>query len=606
MADEAARAAAQLREDVAVVDARSERSVGRSAAGESAHALIARIGAENTVHVVLHLPVVDACGHLTAGSHGHDAAAASRRSAQGAVVGAFGQGRGLHVTDDAALMESRIGAVARVGDRAAGQRTVVDAVRQRRVLEISGDAAQTYRDVGGVAARECDRGLIGAGGDFAFGIADESADRRTLRSRARQTDDAFDGEVLDFAVGAEGREETVGDVAVRKVEGPIDVLQREVLAVEHFIKDIFTHCIGDSLVRIGGAGSYDSADHIIAPVRTRHVDVVHQADFAVDRIFGQTLAGIDRRGESLEVVGVADARRRALHRRKNQRLDNHVVRAVVEHHDQTALLEAVGEGHGNGFGLFIEFGRESFGLLDGQHRSFGLAHERIGDHERLRDVGHHGPGFDAQQHIEAVLHLRRDLHAVAQREDHRAVVLHFDLGDHRSALALGLHRIARRVGYPLAEERPVALIVYADFGRTARNGNFGTVDIEQPRGLAARGDGPIVDFAVGLHADDRLGIGVVHGRDVDRVLHVVGILVAEDIVPVGILRDRGDGTAADDCGQRVELLLHRRDLSLEFVEALVHPVDVLPQGRIVEVVAASVSENGRSGEHQSQDSFHSF
>ena len=42
-------------------------------------------------------------------------------------------------------------------------------------------------------------------------------------------------------------------------------------------------------------------------------------------------------------------------------------------------------------------------------------------------------------------------------------------------------------------------------------------------------------------------------------------------------------TAADDCGQRVELLLHRRDLSLEFVEALVHPVDVLPQGRIVEV-----------------------
>lgn len=201
---------------------------------------------------------------------------------------------------------------------------------------------------------------------------------------------------------------------------------------------------------------------------------------------------------------------------------------------------------------------------------------------------------------------RDNLHAVAQREDHRAVVLHFDLGDHRSALALGLHRIARRVGYPLAEERPVTLIVYADFGRTARNGNFGAVGIEQPRGLAARSDGPIVDFAVGLHADDRLGIGVVHGRDVDRVLHVVGILVAEDIVPVGILRDRGDGTAADDCGQRVELLLHRRDLSLEFVEALVHPVDVLPQGRIVEVVAASVSENGRSGEHQSQDSFHSF
>lgn len=27
-----------------------------------------------------------------------------------------------------------------------------------------------------------------------------------------------------------------------------------------------------------------------------------------------------------------------------------------------------------------KFGRESFGLLDGQHRSFGLAHERIGDH----------------------------------------------------------------------------------------------------------------------------------------------------------------------------------------------------------------------------------
>ena len=71
--------------------------------------------------------------------------------------------------------------------------------------------------------------------------------------------------------------------------------------------------------------------------------------------------------------------------------------------------------------------------------------------------------------------------------------------------------------------------------------------------------------------------------------HIFG-KVAHRLHALGVLRDRGYGSAVDDGREQPDLVVELIGLFFEFRELVVYLVDPFPQGGVVEVVAASAAE----------------
>ena len=71
---------------------------------------------------------------------------------------------------------------------------------------------------------------------------------------------------------------------------------------------------------------------------------------------------------------------------------------------------------------------------------------------------------------------------------------------------------------------------------------------------------------------------------------VVGAFEADDIVTLGVLRDRGYDPAVDDGREQPDLTVEFVGLFFEFGELVVYLVDAFPQRGVVEAVAASARE----------------
>ena len=63
---------------------------------------------------------------------------------------------------------------------------------------------------------------------------------------------------------------------------------------------------------------------------------------------------------------------------------------------------------------------------------------------------------------------------------------------------------------------------------------------------------------------------------------IVGPLEPDDVVALGVLRDRGYGSAVDDGREQPDLVVELIGLFFEFRELVVYLVDPFPQGGVVD------------------------
>ena len=283
-------------------------------------------------------------------------------------------------------------------------------------------------------------------------------------------------------------------------------------------------------------------------------------------------------------------------RRQTHHADQHVLLQVAEHQGEASFFERRFEGYDDGFGRGVDYGRELLAAHYFQDRFVGLfARDLVTDREWLRNVFDgvlvvEGGVADLEDDVEGVEYRCGYGRSVAQREDGVAVVVARDSCDERRLLSFGFHRVSRRIGQSPAVEGPVTLFVDGHFGSTPRNGDFRAVGVFQKIGVSVDGSRP-VEYAVLLfRTEDRCRGDVVLRGDGDAVFDIVGPLEPDDVVALGVLRDRGYGSAVDDGREQPDLVVELIGLFFEFRELVVYLVDPFPQGGVVEVVAASAAE----------------
>ena len=330
-----------------------------------------------------------------------------------------------------------------------------------------------------------------------------------------------------------------------------------------------------------------------------HVDIVQQNDVSgfiaiavivAPRIYGPGEFAQVVRGFDTVIFGFG-ARRRQTHH-----ADQHVLLQVAEHQGEASFFERRFEGYDDGFGRGVDYGRELLAAHYFQDRFVGLfARDLVTDREWLRNVFDgvlvvEGGVADLEDDVEGVEYRCGYGRSVAQREDGVAVVVARDSCDERRLLSFGFHRVSRRIGQSPAVEGPVTLFVDGHFGSTPRNGDFRAVGVFQKIGVSVDGSRP-VEYAVLLfRTEDRCRGDVVLRGDGDAVFDIVGPLEPDDVVALGVLRDRGYGSAVDDGREQPDLVVELIGLFFEFRELVVYLVDPFPQGGVVEVVAASAAE----------------
>ena len=595
VARETARAASQMGDNVAEVVAVLDDAARRGrTADQTAHAFDAVFVLLPGVlpgGIVLDEPVVQRVGDGSLLEGSGQSAAASRRCVHPSVVGAVADEvvlRRFDVGADASDLHART-AVGGVGDGTRGDVAVVGALHcgggaaDGRSGHLPGDSREHDQRSGGVFGLERDRDVVGHAFDHRF-----RGERRHTRYGRTGSGSSPDGELVarsaDREVPDGGLVQHAEQAVCRRFRGvgrPVDVFECITFAVEFAREGIFSR-----------------ADR--RPFRrARHVDVAQQHHVAaLVAVAVVTASGIDGLGEFAQILGGFDAVVFGLSAfgREAHDADQNVLLRVAEHHGEAALLERVAEGDGDGSGGGVGRGRELLGAHDFEDRFAGLlARDFVADRERLRGVlddvfvPEYGVA-DFEDDVEGVEDRSRHRRAVAQREDGVAVGIARNARDERSLLAFGFQRAARRVGQPPAVDGPVALLVDGHFGRASGDGYFGSVGVFQEVGFASGGGRPVEHAAILLRAEDRRRGHVVLRGDGDAVFDVVGAFEADDIVTLGVLRDRGYDPAVDDGREQPHLAVEFVGLFFEFGELVVYLVDAFPQRGVVEVVAAPARE----------------
>ena len=595
VARETSRAASQAGDDVSGIGAVLDDAACRGrTADQTAHALDAVFVLLSGVlpgGIVLDEAVVLRIGDGSLFEGSGQPAAASRGRIYAAVVCAVAYEivlRRFDVGADASHLHARP-AVGGVGDGTRGDVAVIDARRRcggssdGRTGHLPGDSREHHQHSGGVFGLERDRDVVGHVFDHRF----RGECRHTCYGRAG-SGGSPDGELVALDADREvpdgglvqHAEQTVGR-RFRGVGRPTDVFDRVSLAVE--------------LAREGILGRTDRRPFR----RARHVYVAQQHHVAaLVAVAVVAASGIDGLGEFAQVLGGLDAvvfGLRAFGREAHD-ADQDVFLRVAEHHGETALFERIAEGDGDGSGGGVCCGREFLGAHDFEDRFAGLlARDFVADRERLRGVlddvfvSEHRVA-DLEDDVEGVEDRSRHRRAVAQRENCVAGGVARNACDERSFLAFGFQRTARRIGQPTAVDGPVTLLIDGHFGRASGDGDFGPVGVFQEVGFAPCGGRPVEHAAILLRAEDRRRGHVVLRGDGDAVFDVVGAFEADDIVTLGVLRDRGYDPAVDDGREQPHLAVEFVGLFSEFGELVVYLIDAFPQRGVVEVVAAPARE----------------
>ena len=245
---------------------------------------------------------------------------------------------------------------------------------------------------------------------------------------------------------------------------------------------------------------------------------------------------------------------------------------------------AVGIGHLPLVGLRNKGFRHPGGL---DVPDLGLAENESRDFGRLAD-----------QHVEIAAHGHRHDRTVAQFEIDIVVVVIDALEQRTDAAALGHggNGIARGIENPLGglaavvADRPVALVIDRHHGLDAfaRHAQFRAAG-HQPLGFAVGRDRPIVDLVRILLDADNGCIG--SGRAVlDLGRRVVRKI---DDIAVGALFDLDDGhRIVHDFLEGRNLGVHLADLGFESLDPALQVVHILPQFRVVIVVATRQQGGG--------------
>ena len=571
--------------DRAVIDARCEVGVAAHGRHDACHAAV------RSRHVAAdHRRIVRAVFELRVFVHrGDDTRRTGRLRIYRSfvdtphdIVVAFGGRRSVGETDDAADREAR-GSVLGVHAVLRRDLAVIGAGEDMTIIFVSADraddAARRFAYVV-PAALNVDRRTVLAILDRGFiGISGHGSHGRH-RGRGRNDRRAFaDGKVPDRGALQHAEE---SPSRTRRSVGRNDDLQipdRMALSVEGALKRRSRHRVGRRI----GAVSDRGPRHVV------HVDILRQHGFG-----GRLLAaGIDRRGESDQLVGRRNGDRTERRGLVEERLHDHVVGQIVGHDDNRTARERSVERNRHRLRVAVDHGVEPLGLGDGHNgRLLSLARKLVGYRNALRRVCDGGNRHRVQLEVERVENPQGDRASVAERQAEIAVAVQLRRAEYRRGVSRGLDRVARSVEYLHAVHGPAAVGIDRNRRRVTAHGELLPV-VGQPRDFAVDALGPVIDAVlVELHADDRHVDDVVHRRQHDRMFDVLVVLVGDDVFPVGVLRHGGDDVAVGQIAQVRELLAERLGLGFQGFDPVFVAVDPAAQLRIVEV-AATAEDHGR-------------